>query len=297
MINVYVPTYKRQQPRALELAAKDNNVAVCFCVRHEELEKGYYNIPAFQKDNIKLIDLGSNVIDLGDTRQRILDYCRSHNEQYCIMLDDTVSDIYDLYSTQSISECLTRCIDQMKENTKLNVMFALSTEQRKHHAQDINSKYFLHCPAQGFIIDVNLAHKHNITFKPLSICGIEDMAFFIDTIKAGLLTCTNRQINMIVETTLKQKKGGTHTDSYSVEDKCDIYNTGLAKYAGEMYGVYFTKRYRHQIESQCCFAAFDYEYLQDVLIKYRDENKQIIDSQFQVRKLERSKSKEEDRTK
>lgn len=284
MINIYVPTYKRQSPRILELLNLDENVMLCLCVRHEELESGFYNLPQFAHKHIKLIDIGTDVIDLGDTRQRILDYCYQNNEQYCIMLDDTVSNIYHLLYDYSISECLQQCIDQMKCNDKLNIMFALSTEQRKHHAQDINTKYFLHCPAQGFIIDTVLAHNYNITFKPLSICGIEDMAFFIDTLKAGLLTCTNRLINMTVETTLKAKSGGTHTDHYSVEQKCDIYNTGLAKYAGEMYGVYFTKRYRHQIEASCCFAAFDYEYFIDVLIKYRHENKDIIDSQFKIKK-------------
>ena len=293
MINVYIPTYKRQDVLAMNLA-KDTNVHLNFCIRHDDIErfdgllKTKY-VSFLKQGNVHVVDIGKDVIDLGDTRQRILDYCRNHNEQYCIMLDDTVSDIYNLDRNKSISECLIECVEQMKENQELNVMFALSTEQRKHHAQNIDSKYFLHCPAQGFIIDTFLAHKHNITFKPLSICGIEDMSFFIDTIKEGLLTCTNRQINMIVETTLKPKAGGTHVDSYSVEDKSDIYSTGLAKYAGEMYGVYFTKRYRHQIGSQCCFAAFDYDYLQDVLIKYRDENKQIIDSKFQIRKLERTK--------
>ena len=285
MIDVFVPTYKRKTFRALELL-KDINIRLNICVRHEELIKGFYK-HLENKDRIHVVDIGCNVIDLGDTRQRILDYCFANHIRYCIMLDDTVSDIYSLSHDKSISDCLRLCIKQMRENQKLNIMFALSTEQRKHHAQDIDTKYFLHCPAQGFIIDTYLAKEYDITFKPLTICGIEDMAFFIDTLKAGLLTCTNRQINMIVETTLKQKKGGTHTDSYSVEDKCDIYNTGLARYAGPMYGVYFTKRYRHQIESQCCFAAFDYEYFIDVLIKYRHENQQIIKDKFKIRKLEK----------
>lgn len=282
MVNIYAPTYKRTEPRILEML-KHQDIIINLCVRGEELDKGFYD-HLKNIDRINLVNIGYNVIDLGDTRQRILDYCRYNNEQYCVMLDDTVSDIYNLDRTKTAEECLEEAIAQMKENQELNVMYAISTEQRKHHAQNINTRYFLHCPAQGFIIDTFLANKHNVTFKPLSICGIEDMAFFCDTIKAGLLTCTNRQINMIVETTLKPKNGGTHTDHYSVERKSDIYNSNLLKYTGEMYGVYFTKRYRHQIESQCCFAAYDYEYLIDVLIKYRDENQQIIDSKFQVKK-------------
>lgn len=291
MINIYIPTYKRQQPKALSLL-KDNNVKLCFCVRHEELITGFYDLPQFKNSNIELIDIGSNIIDIGDTRQRILNCCRLRNEKYCVMLDDTVSDIYNLDRNKSISECLSDCIKQMKENQELNVMFALSTEQRKHHAQDISAKYFLHCPCQGFIIDVELAKKHNITFKSQEICGSEDMAFFIDTIKEGLLTCTNKEYNMIVETTLKKKDGGTHVDVLTVEDKADMYATKLQKYVGDMYGVYFTKRYRHQIESQCCFAAFDYDYFNDVLVKYRHENEEIIKSKFKVRKYKGEKKNE-----
>ena len=285
MIDIFIPTYQRLDMKALNLL-KDKDIKLNFCVRGECLDSGFYDSLAEQLCNkqVSFINLGYNIIDLGDTRQRILNYCFNHNIRYCVMFDDTVSDVYNLDYNKSISECIEECIEQMKENQTLNIMYAFSHENRKHHAQDINTRYFLHCPAQAFIIDTFLAEKHNITFKPLSVCGIEDMAFFIDTLKEGLLTCTNRQINIIVETTLKAKKGGTHTDGYSVEKKCDIYNTGLAKYAGEMYGVYFTKRYRHQIEDYACFAAYDYDYFIDVLIKYRHENQNIIDSKFAVKK-------------
>lgn len=285
MIDIFIPTYQRLDMKALALL-KDPNVRINFCVRGDALDSGFYDkfIEEHKNDNINMLNIGYNVIDLGDTRQRILDHCCNAGIRYCVMFDDTVSDVYNLDHNKSISECIEECIEQMKENQELNVMYAFSHEQRKHHAQDINTKYFLHCPAQAFIIDTFLAGKHNITFKPLSICGIEDMAFFIDTIKEGLLTCTNRQINIIVETTLKAKKGGTHTDSYTVEKKCDIYNTGLHEYVGDMYGVYFTKRYRHQIEDWVCFAAYDYDYFIDVLIKYRHENQNIIDSKFAVKK-------------
>lgn len=278
MTHIFIPSYKRPIFKALNLL-NDSNVMLHVCIRHEELD-----LYTYQHERLEYVDIGKDVIDLGDTRQRILDYCFAHNIRYCVMFDDTVSIVYELNKYSSISECIEQCIEQMRQNQMLNVMYAFSHEQRKHHAQDINTKYFLHCPAQAFIIDTFLAHSYNITFKPLSVCGIEDMAFFIDTIKAGLLTCTNRMINIIVDTTLKPKEGGTHTDSYSVEKKCDIYNTGLAKYAGEMYGVYFTKRYRHQIGSQACFAAYDYDYFIDVLVKYRDENEDIIKSQFKIKK-------------
>lgn len=285
MIDIYVPTYKRKTFRILELL-KDKNIRLNLCVRRSEIENNFYE-HLYNNPQINFVDLGNNICDIGDTRERIICFCQAHNIKYCIMLDDTVSDIYykdsNYITDVSSSACLKMCIEQMKENEEMNVMFALSTEQRKHHAQDINTKYFLHCPAQGFIINTELCKQHNINFHSLKIVGSEDMAFFIDTLKAGLLTCTNRHINMTVETTLKQKSGGTHTDKYSVERKSDIYTSNLRKYVGNMYGVYFTKRYRHQIESQCCFTAFDYEYFIDVLIKYRDENKQIIDSQFKVK--------------
>lgn len=285
MIDIFIPTYQRLDMKALGLL-KDPNVRLNFCVRGDSLDSGFYDafIEAHRNDNINFVDIGYNVIDLGDTRERILEYCRQHRIRYCVMFDDTVSDVYNLDHNKSISECIEECIEQMKENQELNVMYAFSHEQRKHHAQNIDTRYFLHCPAQAFIIDTVLAEEHNVRFKPLEICGIEDMAFFIDTIKEGLLTCTNRQINIIVETTLKPKAGGTHTHSHTVEKKCDIYCTGLHKYVGDMYGVYFTKRYRHQIEDWVAFAAFDYDYFIDVLIKYRHENQNIIDSKFAVKK-------------
>lgn len=285
MIDIFIPTYQRLDIKALGLL-KDPNVRLNFCVRGDSLDSGFYDafIEAHRNDNINFVNIGYNVIDLGDTRERILEYCRQHRIRYCVMFDDTVSDVYNLDHNKSISECIEECIEQMKENQELNVMYAFSHEQRKHHAQNINTRYFLHCPAQAFIIDTILAEEHNVRFKPLEICGIEDMAFFIDTIKEGLLTCTNRQINIIVETTLKPKAGGTHTHSHTVEKKCDIYCTGLHKYVGDMYGVYFTKRYRHQIEDWVAFAAFDYDYFIDVLIKYRHENQNIINSKFAVKK-------------
>ena len=281
MIDIFIPTYNRKELKCLSLSNKD--IRLNLCVRHSSIKNDFYD---FCKDmpNVNLLDIGEPA-DIGETRQAILEYCYKNNIQYCIMLDDTVSNIYSTDKYRSITECLNNIINYMHTNeySELSAIFALSTENRKHHAF-INNGYFYHCPVQGFVINVPLVFKHNISFKSLKICGSEDMAFFIDTIKAGLITCTNTNINMIVDTPMKKKKGGTHNNhSLSVEQRNDIMTSQLRQYAGNMYGVYFTKRYRHQIEEDVCFTAFDYDYFIDVLIKYRHENKKIIDSQFKVK--------------
>lgn len=280
MLDIFIPTYNRKDLKCLSLIETD--IRLNLCVRHSAIENNFYD---FCKDkiNINLIDIGEP-IDIGETRQFILEYCYKNNIKYCIMLDDTVSNIYSTDKYRSITECLNNIINYMSTNdyAELSAIFALSTENRKHHAfKDIG--YFYHCPVQGFVINVPLIFKHNISFKSLKECGSEDMAFFIDTIKEGLITCTNTNINMIVDTPMKKKQGGTHNKSLSVEERNDIMTTQLRKYIGNMYGVYFTKRYRHQIEDYVCFTAFDYDYFIDVLIKYRDENLNIIKDKFKIK--------------
>ena len=281
MIDIFIPTYNRKELKCLSLL-KDTNVRLNLCVRHSAIESNFYDFCKHQ--NVRLVDIGKPR-DIGCTRRNILDYCFVHHIKYCIMLDDTVSNIYSTENSMSISECLNNIIHYMSTNdyADLSAIFALSTENRKHHAF-IDNGYFYHCPVQGFVINVPLVYKHHITFKSLRECGSEDMAFFIDTIKAGLITCTNTKINMSVDTPMKKKQGGTHNNNaLSVEKRNDIMTTQLRKYIGNMYGVYFTKRYRHQIEDDVCFTAFDYDYFIDVLIKYRNENKNIIDSQFKIK--------------
>lgn len=284
MVKIFIPTYNRKTFNALHLL-NDENVKLMLCVRHSMIINNYYKELLNKYDRIELVDIGEPN-EIGQTRENILKYCQNKKIKYCVMLDDTISNIRDVTDeTLTISQCINKCIQQMQTNlfSDLSVLFALSTPKRNHHGS-LSQEYFYHCPAQGFIIDTELCKQHDVHFLNMSICGSEDMAFFIDTIRAGLITCTNPKIVMIGDMPMKSKVGGTHVENdNTIEKRNDKFITGLKKYVGDMYGVYFTKRYRHGLKEYVCFTAFDYDYFYDVLIRYRSENEQIIKSRFKVK--------------
>lgn len=286
MLNkICVPTYNRKNPKILKMLEKDKNLVLSFCVRGELLDSGFYD--DFKNNpQIELLNLGYGLTNLGHTRQRIMQYCKDKKIKYVTMLDDTLDDIYDIIDMgKPISQILDEVIDRLENDPlkDLCVMYQFHRPERKRCISDKeHKKYFVCCPVQAFTINVDKAFEYGLTFKSYDEAGSEDEAFFVDTLKKGLITCSNTNVNISGDIAAVRKEGGTHESDDILENIADYRETKLAQYAGEMYGVYYTKRYRTNIGCLFSMATFDYDYFYDVLISRREQNKKIIDSEFKV---------------
>lgn len=282
--NIAVPTYKRKNPKIFNML-KDENIKITLFVREEELQSGFYN--DIKNDRVEIISIGTDVIDLGDTRQRILQYYIDNNIKYCIMFDDVIENIYDTSDqTKTISQCIEECVNRL-ENDELKdlcIFYQFHRENLKRCISDKNNKkYFICCPFQALIINTEIAKKYNIKYHTFSKIGAaEDEAIFADSLKAGLITCGNTKICIEGKMPCVKSDGGTHVNENDTEYKADYVQGLLDKYIGPMYGVYCTKKYRSNIKCMYAFANFDYDYFYSVLIEQRDKNKKIIDSKFKI---------------
>lgn len=289
---LFVPTYKRKEPLILQMLHKDLNLVINLCVRHEELENGFYD---HLKDNkrVNLIDLGTGLKNLGDTRQRIIDYCKENRIDYCCMFDDCICDVYDKTLSNSITDTLRNCIFSMATAkyaeyivgysfVKLRYFDTKTGElkvKKNHNLKD--EQYFVSYPGQAIILNVNLLSKYDINYHSLDEVGFEDAALFGDTVKAGLIWSGNVNVGIDGAVPNVPKAGGSHHDNFDVEVKYDKHNRMTYNYLNMM-GVHIAKQYRAYADSFISFLVWDFDYFRDTLVTHREENKKIIESHFSL---------------
>lgn len=283
MINIYVPTYGRKQPAILSMLDKDVNICINLCVRTEDYRNGFYD---HLKNiwRINIIPIGENIHDIGETRQAILKYCYDRNIQYCTMIDDGITNIKDTTSRMSISQCVENAIYKMRNDvfSDLVFMYGFYREGMRYIGVHKDDTYFVGLTQQAFVIDVSKCYKHNIIFKPLNVCGIEDIAFLLDGIKEGLITIGNT--NLVIEGKMPNKPeiGGNHK-SLSNKDLASRYDSQhkvLEKYIGNIYGMSLEKKFRKSLNESVTYAILNYAYFRDVLVFNRDKNSDIISAKF-----------------
>lgn len=283
MIEIFVPTYRRQELPILKLL-DDSNISITLCVRDEE----YSSALDFCKidKRIKILNLGKNITNLGETRKRICQHCIDNDIKYCIMFDDSLNDIQNLSIPMTYSECLLCAIKFLQNKQRENKYVFCYTMFRKGNkflGVSSSDEYFVGFPLQAEIIDVSYLKKYHFNYEDMNKCGLEDIAFFADAVKKGLVFVSNQNIvidgklpNVIVD-------GGSHSeDSTAFEIKRDKDHARLCKYIGPMYGIMLTKKYRESVGCCLTYARIDFSYFRDVLVTNRDKNKKIIDSQFKI---------------
>lgn len=292
---LFVPTYKRKEPLILQMLDIDSKLVINLCVRHEELESGFYD---HLKDNnrIELIDLGTGLKNLGDTRERIINYCKENRYDYCCMFDDCIFNVHERDSSKSIVDTLQNCIVRMASANyaeyivgfsfvKLRYLDTKTGElklKRNHNLKD--EQYFVSYPGQAVILNVNLLSKHNINYHSLDEVGFEDAALFGDTIKAGLVWLGDIHVGIDGAVPNVPKPGGSHHDNFDVEKKYDKHNKMTYDYLNMM-GVHISKQYRDYADSFISFLVWDFDYFRDVLVTHRKDNKKIIESHFSLENI------------
>lgn len=283
---LYVPTYMRPQPKILDMLKKDDKLKMTFVVRDELYSNGYYDHLKNVK-NLDFLAIGS-LQDLGDTRKEIMIHAIQNKIKYCVMFDDCLNSlINEDDETMSISECIDNCCRRLEDDPlkEYAIMFEFYRKSRHYSKRPLDSKYFLENPIQAFIINVPLAHCHDINFHTKKIVGVEDEAFFAETLQHGLITCSNSKFVIDGDLPGVKKQGGDHyDDDFENEDKLyDELEARRLAYNGHMFGVYQTKRYRRTIGHCITCTQFDLDYFNRVLVEKRDLNQTVINNQFKIK--------------
>lgn len=286
-----VPTYGRKEPKILEMLKKDKSLEIDFFVRGEDYDRGFYD-ELKRKKRVKVHSLGRGLHELGETRQRILEWCQSYDVRYCCMFDDGIVDVVDEMIPQlTISEVFEHCIhlmqtDKLHDNIvgwsfhKRNGIYADGSTCKWNDDHVKQERYFLTMPAQALIIDVAMTTFHKIEYKSLDEVGFEDCAFFADCVKEGLIFGARKYIKIDGAVPNEKKVGGSHVASEDIELKYDEQNKRCLEYIGNMMGVYVEKRYRSFAKGLMSYIIFDTDYYREVLCEKPKENAQIIKSKF-----------------
>lgn len=282
LYEVYVPTHGRKRPAIVEMLTKDENLRLIFCVREEVIDL-YDDLKKEFEGRIEILNLGTDIHDLGETRRRILHMAENRCE-YCIMLDDGLTDIRDKYNQyDSISDCIGCAIKMMLSEDAF--CYTFFREGNRFLGVSDDDKYFVGLPLQAFIIDTKKSKEHNIEFKPMSECGLEDVAFFIDSVKEAQIFISDQGI--VIEGKLPNVvcAGGSH-DTHSTKEHFEKHrdegHKKLMEYIGPMYGVMLTKKYRPSLDQVLTYCRIDFEYFRDCLVYHEKENEQIVKNKFRI---------------
>lgn len=291
---ICIPTYKRKKPLSLMLLDRDEKIELNYFVREEELESGFYD--ALQKiDRVNVISLGRGLHELGETRERIMQYCRQENVDYCVMLDDGVFNLDYTRCDLSISELFRRIenrIEKDKEKDRI-VGFSLVKAVAKTLAYEkfvniypyaclsTQIDYLANVPTQAVILNVKQCEKYDLHYKSLDEVGFEDCAFFVDALKKGCLFASNIAYTFSAIVPNAKKEGGSHEHTTSLELKYDTQMLRCRKYIGDIYGISIQKRYRKYADSQLMMIEIDCKYFREVLTDL-EHNQKIVDNQFKI---------------
>ena len=291
-IRLCIPTYNRKSPKCLEMLKLDKELELDLFVRQELIDNGFYDDLA-KIERIHIHSLGTNVTCIGDTRERIFNWCRQHHIKFCAMFDDGICNLIDThFETASISNILNYCCDIMSTSKFADKYAGFCYIKRIAYYADghvaiyddskiAEEDYFLFAPFQSCLWNVDVITNYDLHMHTLEEVGFEDCAFFADCLKKGLVFGSRKNIKVDGIVPNETKSGGNHTLTENIEKKYDAQVAKCMKYIGNMYGVYIEKRYRSYAKGLLGFITFDLDYFREVICNKPLENKQIIDRRFQ----------------
>lgn len=215
-------TYKRINPAILGMLKRDEHLHISFGVRREELASGFYNSWMHEDwyERVSFIPL-DNVIDAGDTRQKILDAVLRMGFTYCVMLDDTVENLRDTrWPLSEPSEVIEDALEAMKMHwpNPIGLEFL-----RPGCTIEKTRKAYI----QAWIIDVKRLHEANIQFKPVRDVGWDDFVFSWEVHNAGFYTIGLPWYVRIAKSTYPwaNQPGGTHVgEDFDIQKMIDKNN-------------------------------------------------------------------------
>ena len=220
-------TYKRKQPKIFEMLKSDAKINIWFGVRREELESGYYDdwksLPF--ADRIHFIPL-DDVVDAGDTRQKILDWCYVQGYKYVVQFDDTVRKIKNTqHDTWTTTTCIKYALAQMKDDPLNPIGFEFVRRNMK--IRKTRKAYI-----QAWIIDVQRLHDAGINFRTVKETGWDDFTFSWEVHNAGFYTITDPTLVRVAKSSYPwaNEAGGTHVgEDMTVQAMIDKNNAKCAQ--------------------------------------------------------------------
>lgn len=286
-----VPTYGRKMPKILDMLKADKNITINFFVRGEDYDSSFYDdLKNIERVNVH--SLGYGLHELGETRQRIAEWCYKNNIEFCFMFDDGITNLVNTVALhKTITEIMEDVIDYMQCDPLKHKLIGWSFHKRfgeyangdkvlwdDSHIKD--ERYFLSLPAQALVINIKTMFKYKLAYKSLDEVGFEDCAFFADCVKQGLIFAARKNIVIDGVVPNEIKLGGSHTKLENLEKKYDAQNRRCLKYIGPMMGVYLEKRYRSYAKGLLSYIIFDTNYYREVLCDKPEKNKKIIQEHF-----------------
>lgn len=281
---VCIPTYKRAYPLSLNLINDD--VDIHYFVRKDDLELGFYDHWLYgDEDRLQLHALPEHVHELGETRQAILDYCKTNDIDYCIMLDDGVykfgkNNRKMASYIESIIEKFEDCYGSTVAGSFVKRGYMSTNGKRGKIKRKISCDYFGNVPTQAIIINVKRFFEFGLSYKSIEEVGFEDCAFFIDAVKKGCFIASDNSWTFEAIVPNAKKEGGSHEFTVSLEEKYDRQMKLCKDYIGDMYGVQVQKKYRNYADSMMTMIEIDCDYIREVFLNHRNEK--LIENQFKL---------------
>lgn len=285
MIDIYVPSHGKTRLPILKML-EDKDIRLIFCIRNEEIAD--YNRILLGKKNVKILNLGTGIHDIGETRRRIQYVSMfKNNEKYCIMFDDGISWLHSKSNPSLFpSRIIKRLIATSSSLKYADKLFALSFWKSGNNFLGVKKtdKYLAGMPLQAVILNNGVCLNNHLWYQSMDIVGLEDCAFMIDGLKKGLLTYCNQDYLLIGKHPNKLVKGGNHEsiDKDAFEKERDESCKKLLEYEGPTYGLTSEKKYRKAVGAFVQYVRIDFEYFRNVLIDNRDINKKLIQSHFKI---------------
>lgn len=212
---ICVPTYKRKNPKILKMVADNPNVEFHFCVRRELYEQGFYQ-HLLNIKNIRIVPF-NNLTNIGNTRREIVNFANWLGKKYCMMIDDTQTEIYDYKKQTNDLKIITDDIIQRFEEDNFQYYAASFTiGKRKKKEQHL---YFQGQLCQVFILNLEVLNRYGINFKDCDEVGIEDLAFNIDCIAKGLINLSDSRYVRRGLPPCLNKEGGNHHESDNYDEQ------------------------------------------------------------------------------
>lgn len=287
---ICIPTLNRLNPLCFNLLKENADVVLNMFVRQELLDQGFYD-PWKNMPRVNIVSLGYGLEELGETRERIMDWCRAHHVKYCLMLDDGVKRVYYSDNKQGLNYVMERAIRRLVRDTfgdkcigmTLCKIFGYKGEERCVCPSLPRRFYFNVVPTQAVFLDVERVSKAGLHYRSLKRVGFEDCAFFVDAIKKGCVYAADDDIWFDAVVPNAKKVGGSHASlDYDLEAKYDEQMKRCFEYIGPMYGVHMEKRYRGYADCLLTMIEFNLDYFYQVLIKEPEKNRKIIEKRFAI---------------
>lgn len=217
---ICIPSYKREHPCILSLVRNTPELDFFFCVRRSEYEAGFYNKSQFEMSNLRFMLL-DNVNCIGETREAILQHSIDDGYKYCLMIDDTQFCIHDSSNRiNNFSSILKVCLNRF-ETDKLAKRAVAFNFSRKSFAYSIDKHetYFITQLCQTYILNLDLVKKYDLHFKRMDLVGVEDLVFYYELCKKGLVVLSDTRFMRIGLMPSARKQGGCHVGNEHRSEK------------------------------------------------------------------------------